>query len=130
MTKNLSVGGWTIRRASLLNRNPANYPVGSEGQMLQRFAADSTKSVQVTWDYTGGTKVYRYFEAIRLDGMCTACHGKTEEMDAEVVTKLQQLYPNDRAVGFKSGDLRGMFSVSAIWPEGKAEAEKLVAEAH
>lgn len=130
MAKDLSVGGWSIRRTSLMNRNPGNYPTGPEGQFLQRFASDSTKSVQVTWDFTGDTKVYRYFEAIRLDGMCTACHGKTEEMDEDVVAKLQQLYPNDRAVGFKSGDLRGMFAVSAIWPEGKAEAEKLVAAAH
>lgn len=129
IAQELSVGGWAIRRASILNRNPKNYPEGPEGEMIRRFEADTSKSTQATWDYTNLIKQYRYFEAIRLEGMCTSCHGKSEEMDPAVVAKLQQLYPSDRAVGFKVGDLRGIFSVSAVWPKGKAQAAKLAQSA-
>ena len=42
---------------------------------------------------------------------CLACHGPAEALDEEVRVALAELYPEDRATGFRSGDLRGWFWV-------------------
>jgi hypothetical protein len=39
--------------------------------------------------------------------LCTKCHGPRSELADDVRGKLQSLYPNDQAVGFREGDLRG-----------------------
>ncbi len=122
----VSVGGWSIRRVSMFNRNPSNYPTSEEAAMLQRFVTDSTKKFQAVWLNRNGLRFYKYFQPIYMQEMCTSCHGKTEKMDPTVVERLQQLYPGDRAVGMSAGDLRGMFAVTAEWPAGKDQAEKIV----
>jgi hypothetical protein len=46
--------------------------------------------------------------------MCTACHGSTEQITPSVKAKLEQMYPNDKAVDYKPGDLRGAVVVTRI----------------
>jgi hypothetical protein len=48
---------------------------------------------------------------IRLLRPCAACHGEPDAMDESVLTALSESYPNDQAVGFAAGDLRGWFWV-------------------
>jgi len=54
----------------------------------------------------------RYAKPILMQPQCTACHGSLEQISPELTTKLDALYPNDLAVGFKPGELRGAVSVS------------------
>jgi hypothetical protein len=42
---------------------------------------------------------------------CLNCHGKPENLAPEVKEMLAHLYPEDKAVGYELGDLRGAFSV-------------------
>jgi hypothetical protein len=42
---------------------------------------------------------------------CGACHGPVETLDRRVRAELDELYPHDRAVGYRTGDLRGWFWV-------------------
>ena len=58
---------------------------------------------------------------IRLRAECQMCHGSAEEIDAEVLAALAEHYPNDQAMDFVEGDLRGWFWVEA--PPGEAEVE-------
>jgi hypothetical protein len=44
--------------------------------------------------------------------LCTTCHGSTSELSADVRERLRALYPQDEAVGFREGDLRGW-----LWAE-------------
>lgn len=46
---------------------------------------------------------------IRLQPVCTTCHGEEAGLAAEVRAALAELYPQDRATGFAAGDLRGWF---------------------
>jgi hypothetical protein len=48
-----------------------------------------------------------YVEPIYAKPMCLACHG--ENIDSSVKQVINEKYPNDKAVGFKSDELRGMF---------------------
>ncbi len=40
------------------------------------------------------------------------CHG--EKISQELSAELNKLYPNDKATGFKKGDIRGAFSAVKI----------------
>jgi hypothetical protein len=48
---------------------------------------------------------------IRLMKPCLACHGASDALDGDVLAALAESYPEDRAVGFAEGDLRGWFWV-------------------
>jgi hypothetical protein len=55
---------------------------------------------------------------IRLMKGCLACHGDAAALAPGVAEALARDYPEDRATGFKEGELRGWFWVEV--PEGKA----------
>jgi hypothetical protein len=56
----------------------------------------------------------RYAKPIVLQPMCTACHGSPDQISPEVKAKLEQLYPYDKAVNYKPGELRGAVVVTRI----------------
>lgn len=60
----------------------------------------------------------RYLKAIVTAPMCTLCHG--ESLSPEIRRALSEHYPQDRATGFKPGDLRGAFSIE--WADGSVGA--------
>jgi hypothetical protein len=55
---------------------------------------------------------------IRLKPQCTFCHGPEAELAPEVKAVLNDQYPDDQAIGFQEGDLRGWFWVEV--PAGTA----------
>ena len=58
---------------------------------------------------------------IKLKAECGMCHGPAEEIDESIMAAITEAYPDDQAVGFVEGDLRGWFWVEA--PPGEMEAE-------
>jgi hypothetical protein len=56
---------------------------------------------------------------IRLKAECQMCHGPAETIDPDVMAAIQEVYPDDQAVGFSEGDLRGWFWIEA--PPGEPE---------
>jgi hypothetical protein len=48
---------------------------------------------------------------IRLKAECQMCHGPVEQIDEGVMAAIVENYPQDEAVGFAEGDLRGWFWV-------------------
>jgi hypothetical protein len=46
-------------------------------------------------------------KAIPTGAVCLTCHGT--EVKPEVLTKIKELYPNDKATGYQEGDIRGAF---------------------
>jgi hypothetical protein len=57
---------------------------------------------------------------IKLKAECQMCHGPAEEIDEAVMAAISESYPEDQAVGFVEGDLRGWFWVEA--PPGEIDA--------
>jgi hypothetical protein len=108
--------GWRIARTSLKVRNPANAPDDWERKVLAGFDRRNAEGESVeTMEYyevveESGGEVFRYMKAIPTAHLCLECHG--ENLDGAVDAKLQQLYPADRARGFKAGDIRGAFTIS------------------
>ena len=109
--------GWAVRRVSLKNRNPKAVPDAWERAVLEEFdrraaageAPAKIEKGEVVTD--GGQKTYRYMKALPTMQPCTSCHGDPSAMKPAVREKLANLYPQDLAVGYKVGDIRGAITL-------------------
>lgn len=112
-----SSSAFEVGRTSLKVRNPANAPDDFERAALETFAAQlkdgaNPKTLETSAVVaTGDGKVFRYLKAIPMSAKpCAACHGS--EIKSEVKAAIDELYPEDQAVGFKPGELRGAFTLT------------------
>ncbi len=115
---------WQIGRTSLKTRSSANNPdrwelkvllafeqrlmAGEDVQQLDHFELVKDKD-------KGKPAMLRYMKAIPTGDLCLKCHGS--QIDGKVLKKLQQLYPQDRATGFKAGEIRGAFTLQKPLPQ-------------
>jgi len=113
--------GWTIRRTSVRVRNPQNAPDEWEAKVLADFQARLAKGENLIRMEHGevvtgsdGHSAYRYMKAIPMGEACQKCHGT--EVDTALVARIREVYPEDRAVGFATGELRGAFSITQPLP--------------
>ncbi len=109
--------GMQIKRVSLKNRNPKGVPDAWESAAIasleQRLAAGEkpeTLDMNAVVSTPEG-KVYRYAKALVMQPVCVNCHGAPENMSPEVKAKLAAEYPDDKAVGYAPGMLRGILSI-------------------
>ena len=58
-----------------------------------------------------GKPVMRYMRALPTAELCTQCHGTPERLSAAVTAQLKTLYPDDRAVGYRVGEIRGAITL-------------------
>ena len=65
---------------------------------------------------TANGKEFHFAKPIVLQPMCVACHGGPEQISPEVKAKLSELYPNDKAVNYQPGQLRGAVVLSRTAP--------------
>ena len=102
---------WSIGRTSLKTRNPNNNPDAWEQTVLEQFEQRKQDGADITTlDYYENTQEgFRYMKAIPTQGLCLTCHGET--ITDPIQKKLAELYPEDKATGFKTGDIRGAFTI-------------------
>lgn len=100
--------GFRIRHAAVKNRNPKNAATEEELEIIERFAEDTSLKESTGSAVIEGREHYRHTAPIYVEKACLACHGDKDKRPAFIKEK----YPNDRAYGFKEGDLRGIISVS------------------
>jgi len=109
--------GWSVRRVSLRNRNPRAVPDGWERAALEDFdrraaAGESATTLEKAEIVTeGGKQSYRYMRALPTQSLCLNCHGAPEQLTPAVTEKLKALYPDDKAVGYRPGDIRGAMTI-------------------
>ncbi len=65
-----------------------------------------------------GSSFYRYYRPLKVGKVCLTCHGPVETLDPELRKTLKELYPEDRATGYRAGDLRGVVSVTLVPAKG------------
>jgi len=114
LAEQASENGWLVRRTSLKTRNADNRPDQWELETLLEFeqrkaAGEDPMSIAKAQVVEGE---FRFMKAIPTAEACTACHGSS--LNEGVQAKLSQLYPEDQAVGFKVGDLRGAFTLRKV----------------
>jgi len=106
--------GVEIGRTSYRLRNEANVAPSWAEAYVADLVEDPT--------YVGGPNgELGALLPIRLRAECQMCHGPAEEIDEGIQAALAEHYPNDQAMGFAEGDLRGWFWIEA--PPGEPEVE-------
>jgi len=108
----------TIKRTSLRLRNPNNAPDAWERQVLNSFEkklAEGTPAdqlIHIEKLNTNAGSTFRMMKAIPTQGICLTCHGDKQTMSEDLLSTLQQTYPNDLATDYQVGQIRGAFSVT------------------
>lgn len=101
-----------LGRTSHRLRNPANSSPEWVSPILAAYADNSADRAPRVVPLPGNR--LGYVEPILLQALCLTCHG--DVLASDVASRINELYPEDRAVGFSVGDLRGVF-----WIEFPAE---------
>lgn len=110
--------GWKVTRVGTRVRNSMlATPDAWEQRVLQDFekrAAQGEKyktmsHYEVVEEPTG--KSLRFMKAIGTAPKCLACHGSADQIPQPIQAQLKSLYPHDRAINYKVGDLRGAVSI-------------------
>jgi len=94
-------GVWLGRTSQKL-RNPANIAPDWTRDVV--YGETSELSILAASDGRLGV-----LTPIKLKAECTMCHGTAENLDEELYAGIIELYPDDQAIGFDEGDLRGWF---------------------
>ena len=111
-----SANGWSVGRTSLKTRNPRNGPDAWEKGTLEELdtakstGADVTKLERFEVVEKNGLRTFRFMKAIPVAEPCLTCHGET--IKEPVKARLAGLYPEDRATGYKVGEIIGAFTLS------------------
>jgi hypothetical protein len=105
--------GVTIKRTSDKLRNQENKPSKREQEIINNYhkliseKKDITPIIEVD-----NNNNKHYYAPIILKANCLACHGKVDEsVSVKTDSLIKSLYPNDKAVGYNEGDLRGIWSI-------------------
>jgi hypothetical protein len=99
--------GHRARQVSDKFRNPKNKADANEAKVLAEFARNPRRLVVVEAQKLEGSEGFRIYRRIDVRPQCLYCHGEASGRPDFIKAK----YPEDRAHGFRSGDLRGMYSV-------------------
>ena len=105
----------SIKRISLKYRNPVNKPTIQEELILKSFeekllAGSNFNDLvfkQTTTNYK--EKTITYIKAIPTKSVCLNCHGNS--IDKKVLREIKKNYPDDKAIGYNLGQIRGAFLV-------------------
>lgn len=106
--------GWQLKRVSLKPRNAQRAtPDAWEKTVLEEFdrraAAGENPATLEKGEVveTAGGPVYRYAKALPTQALCLSCHGPRDQLKPEVRAVIDEHYPDDRATGYKEGEIRG-----------------------
>lgn len=106
-----------LKRVSNKNRNPGNVPSELEKQVLDAFeySAEHNDKLGSNVQFVRPGDTILYNKPIRIPSeLCLNCHGSPSQISEEVQAILNKDYPNDKAVDYKVGDLRGMWSLKFL----------------
>lgn len=100
-----------ISRTSLKVRNPSNAPDEWERQILENFEKRkaNAENINAINSYKNADDTFVYMKPIPMMGMCASCHGTN--ISKPLYSHIKEFYPDDEAIGFQPGDIRGAFVV-------------------
>lgn len=105
-----------VARTALRVRNPDNAPDAWEQANLEAFqkslSSGADPKTLETFEIVAtkeGQKLFRYMRPITMREQCLVCHGPS--VAPEVKAEIAKYYPDDKAIGYNIGELRGAFSI-------------------
>ena len=109
-----------IKRTALKYRNPKNAPTDEEVEVLKKFEKMKNNGVNLAKEVLV-QKIddhYKYYKPLLVVKKCTICHGSVSAMPKGIRDIISKKYPNDKAINFKIGDLRGVITIE-FYPKSK-----------
>jgi len=105
-----------IRRSSHKFRNPENKPDLDEEAVLNEYLRLQEENKPMEPVVMKDSEGYVHFYApIKLKEKCMQCHGEVgKDIPEEVYKVIKEKYPNDKATGFKTGELRGIWNIKFL----------------
>lgn len=104
----------TVRRVAVKYRKPENKTTEKENRLFTAYSEELKTGKQpspVIVTNEEGHPVY--YAPIVVGTVCLNCHGKPgKNITSEVMQTIREFYPNDKAVDFEKGQLRGMWAIS------------------
>jgi hypothetical protein len=112
--------GVKVKRVGTRVRNPnAGVPNGWQKEALSEFESRLVQGEKPAdleyWrvvDGAQGKRELRFAKAIVTQQLCITCHGKPEDIPAPLLEKIRAEYPQDDAIGYRVGQLRGAVVVT------------------
>lgn len=107
--------GVKLGRASAKPRNPGNSATEDERNVLAEFAAALAKGETprpVVRSAPDGSRTF-FAPIVLANPLCLQCHGKPgADITEATQAAIRATYPEDRATGYKLGELRGLWRVT------------------
>jgi hypothetical protein len=115
-----------LHRTSLRVRDPANAPDVADGAALELIKGQLEQGEPVAKvlvqrvTLPGQPPEWRVYRPLSAMKQCLECHGTATSLAPGVAARLQELYPNDAAVDYRTSEWRGLIRVSlSNLPAGK-----------
>ena len=106
-----------IKRTSHKFRNEKNAPNTDEMSVIKNYLAiqeDNNKQMTplIMKDDEG---FVHFYAPIKIKQECLKCHGVLKkDINADIYKIIKQKYPNDKAIGFREGELRGIWDIKFL----------------
>lgn len=100
--------GVSVKRVSLLTRNPLNTPSADEAKVLQQLQELKKENKPLPKNVVEKVdeSTYKFYKPLVIDkAVCLKCHGDVQ--NKQLKTEISNRYPEDKAMHYKMGDLRG-----------------------
>lgn len=102
----------SVKRVSNLNRNVKNTPNEEESNFLNRAKEILEEKKEILPKITRSDNSTTVYFPILTNKMCLQCHGSPEkDIDNKLYTRIKELYPEDKAIGYKENQIRGMWVI-------------------
>jgi hypothetical protein len=103
----------TLKRVSNRLRNTANNADSLELDQISKYEEEIRSGIELSAVVLNDGNQVRFMAPILLKPACLNCHGTPEKHISNAdIAFIRELYPNDEAINFKTGDLRGIWSIS------------------
>ena len=101
-----------IKRVSDKNRNPMNKANRSELQYINEVKSALAKKQKIKPKLIKTPTGHMGYYPIVSNKMCLQCHGSpNKDIAPDVYSAIKKLYPADKAIGYKSNQLRGIWVI-------------------
>lgn len=106
--------GATIQRVTIDYRNPKNKAVGFDVTVFESYEdeIENGQDLKPRMHFDDNDQAV-FYAPIVLKPQCVICHGqRVTEIENSTLAKINELYPEDTAIGYSAGDLRGLWKIS------------------
>jgi hypothetical protein len=102
----------TIKRISDKPRNEKNKATKEDLPYLNKYKSAVAHGKEFTPTVIEENNSVTFYHPIITNDKCLLCHGTKENIEKNVLTAIQDRYPNDMATGYNANEVRGLWKIS------------------